>query len=48
VRVHRSFIVRLDRIKEIDHSNVIMEDDKKVVPVGGSYKEILQDRLNMI
>ncbi|MDP4663101.1 MAG: response regulator [Salibacteraceae bacterium] len=48
VRVHRSFIVRLDRIKEIDHSNVIMEDDKKVVPVGGSYKELLQDRLNMI
>lgn len=48
VRVHRSFIVRLDKIKEIDHSNVIMESDKKVIPVGGSYKEILQQRLNMI
>jgi DNA-binding LytR/AlgR family response regulator len=48
VRVHRSFIVRLDKIKEIDHSNVIMESDKKVIPVGGSYKDILQQRLNMI
>lgn len=48
VRVHRSFIVRLDKIKEIDHSNVVLENEKKVVPVGGSYKEILQQRLNMI
>lgn len=48
VRVHRSFIVRLDRIKEIDHSNVVLEDDKKTVPVGGSYKDLLQERLNML
>lgn len=48
VRVHRSFIVRLDKIKEIDHSNVIMDNDKKVIPVGGSYKETLQERLNLI
>jgi len=48
IRVHRSFIVRMDKIKEIDHSNVILENDKKVVPVGGSYKELLQQRLNLI
>lgn len=48
IRVHRSFIVRLDKIKEIDHSNVVLENDKKVVPVGGSYKELLQQRINMI
>lgn len=48
VRVHRSFIVRLDKIKEIDHANVVLDNDKKVIPVGGSYKEILQDRINMI
>jgi len=48
IRVHRSFIVRMDKIKEIDHSNVILENDKKVIPVGGSYKEVLQQRLNLI
>jgi len=48
VRVHRSFIVRLDKIKEIDHSNVVMENDKKIIPVGGSYKDALQQKLNTI
>jgi DNA-binding LytR/AlgR family response regulator len=48
VRVHRSFIIRIDKIKEIDHSNVVMDQDKKVIPVGGSYKELLQERLNLI
>lgn len=48
IRVHRSFIVRMDKIKEIDHSNVLLENDKKVIPVGGSYKDLLQQRLNLI
>lgn len=48
VRVHRSFIIRIDKIKEIDHSNVVMENDKKVIPIGGSYKDTLQERLNLI
>ena len=48
IRVHRSFIVRIDKIKEIDHSNIVLENDKKTVPVGGSYKDLLQQRINMI
>ena len=48
IRVHRSFIVRIDKIKEIDHSNVVLENDKKTVLVGGSYKNLLQQRINMI
>ena len=48
VRVHRSFIIRLDKIKEIDHANVVMDNDKKIIPVGGSYKDLLQERLNLI
>ena len=48
IRVHRSFIIRLDKIKEIDHNNVVLENDKKIVPVGGSYKELLQQRIKMI
>ena len=48
VRVHRSFIIRIDKIKEIDHSNVVMDNDKKIIPVGGSYKDLLQERINLI
>jgi two-component system response regulator LytT len=48
VRVHRSFIIRIDKIKEIDHSNVVMDNDKKIIPVGGSYKELLRERINLI
>lgn len=48
VRVHRSFILRIDKIKEIDHSNVVLDNDKKIIPVGGSYKDLLQERINLI
>jgi two-component system, LytTR family, response regulator LytT len=48
IRVHRSFIVRLDKIASIDHPNIIMENDKKVIPIGGSYKDDLVNRLNLI
>jgi DNA-binding LytR/AlgR family response regulator len=48
VRVHRSFIVRIDKIVAIDHSNVILENDKKQVPIGGSYKEELQSKINQV
>ena len=48
IRVHRSFIVRLDKITAIEQSNLILENDKKVIPVGGSYKDDLQKRLNLV
>jgi DNA-binding LytR/AlgR family response regulator len=48
VRVHRSFIVRLDKIVAIDHSNVILEDDKKEIPIGGSYKEELEKKIRQL
>lgn len=48
IRVHRSFIVRIDKIVAIDHSNLIIEDDKKQIPIGGSYKEDLQKKLNLV
>ncbi len=47
-RIHRSFIARLDKIQSIDSQNVILEDDKKVIPVGGAYKDELLQRLNML
>jgi len=48
LRVHRSFIVRLDKIASIEQPNIILENDKKVIPIGGSYKEELVKRINLI
>jgi DNA-binding LytR/AlgR family response regulator len=48
IRVHRSFIVRLDKIAAIEYPNLHLEKDKKIVPIGGSYKDELMDRLNLI
>ncbi len=47
VRVHRSYIIRKEKIIAIEQPNVIMElGDKKVtVPIGGSYKDDLMDSL---
>ncbi|MCC6837662.1 MAG: response regulator [Bacteroidia bacterium] len=48
IRVHRSFIVRIDKIVAIEQPNLILEDDKKLIPIGGSYKDDLANRLNMV
>jgi len=48
IRVHRSFIVRIDKISAIDYPNLVMEDDKKIIPIGGSYKDDLNSRLKFV
>lgn len=48
IRVHRSFIVRLDKIASIDFPNLFLEDEKKMIPIGGSYREELSNRINTI
>ena len=48
LRAHRSFIVRVDKIVAIENHNIVLEKDKKQVPIGGSYKDELLQRLNMI
>lgn len=48
MRVHRSFIVRVDKITAIENQNLVLEKDKKIVPIGGSYKDELIQRLNMV
>lgn len=48
VRVHRSFIVRIDKIVAIEQPNLILEDDKKLIPIGGSYKDALSKCLNIV
>ncbi len=48
LRVHRSFIVRLDKIAAIEQPNLVLENDKKVIPIGGSYKDELSNRINLV
>ena len=45
-RIHRSFIVRLDRIASIRPPEVILEDEKGSIPIGESYQSKLMKRLN--
>jgi two-component system response regulator LytT len=48
IRVHRSFIVRLDKIVAIEQPNLILEDEKKPIPIGGSYKDDLAKKINQV
>lgn len=45
-RVHRSFIVRIDRISDIEDTMIVI--DREVIPIGASYREALLRRLNTL
>lgn len=46
VRVHRSYIVRIDQIDAIEDKTISV--GKKIIPVGGTYFENLMKKLNLI
>lgn len=46
-RVHRSYIIRLDAIEEIE-DNTLLLPGNKFVPVGKSYRNRLLERLNLL
>ena len=46
VRVHRSHIVRIDQIKDIEDSTLVI--DGKVIPIGGSYYDALIERIQTL
>ena len=48
LRVHRSYIVRLDKIATIEYPNLTLEKVDKVIPIGGSYRDDLNDRINLV
>ncbi len=50
VRVHRSFIVNIGKIKVIEDNSVVIktENGSKVIPIGKSYKDKLMDDINLI
>lgn len=48
VRVHKSFIVRLDKIFSIKYTSLIIENSMKELPIGNFYRKDLYGRLNML
>jgi two-component system, LytTR family, response regulator LytT len=48
VRIHRSFIVRIDKIHSIKYPDLIIEGKMKVLPIGGLYKKNLFERINSL
>lgn len=48
MRVHRSFIVRLDKIQAVEEGEITVEQSGRKVPIGGSYLGKVRDRLDPI
>ena len=46
IRVQRSFIVRLDKVKSISDNYIIIKD--KEIHIGKSYKEEFSKRINFL
>ncbi len=46
-RVHRSYIIRVDAIQEIEDNTLVLPDGK-LIPIGKSYRNGLLERLNML
>lgn len=45
-RIHRSYILNINKIKSIEGNMAILEDMDKKIPIGGSYRESLFTELN--
>jgi DNA-binding LytR/AlgR family response regulator len=48
LRIHRLFIVRIDKISAIEHPNLHLENNKKTLPIGGSYYDDLKRRIKLV
>jgi two-component system response regulator LytT len=48
MRVHRSYIINLNAIESIKHSNITIEGMDKEIPIGGSYKDALASKINLL
>ena len=46
MRVHRSWMVNVNRVDSIDKSNLVVNDEK--IPVGKNYKKTVQATFKLI
>jgi len=47
IRIHRSYITRLDQIESIEDNMILLSNGTKL-PLGGSYKESLMEKLKFL
>jgi DNA-binding LytR/AlgR family response regulator len=47
-RLHRSYIVNMDKIASISGGDVILADINKEIPVGGNYRDEFGERINIL
>ena len=45
MRIHRSYIINLDKIREVKKNHVVLVDDVSL-PIGDNYKDTFMDYLN--
>ncbi|NRA12005.1 MAG: response regulator [Crocinitomicaceae bacterium] len=48
IRVHRSYIIRLDKLATIEYPNLTLENIDKVIPIGGSYRDDLNRKIKTV
>ena len=48
MRVHRSYIINLSSIESIKSSNITITGIDKEIPIGGSYKNALANKINLL
>lgn len=48
LRAHRSFIVNMDHVGSIQNNNLIINEVKKEIPIGGSYKDAVASVINLL
>lgn len=47
-RIHRSFIVNMDKISSIQGSDLVLADLNKQIPIGNLYKDEFGERVNVL
>ncbi len=48
VRVHKSYIVRIDKIAYVRYPNIMIQDKMKLLQIGATYKENVFKQLNVL
>jgi len=48
IRVHRSYIIRLDKLATIEYPNLTLENIDKVILIGGSYRDDLNKKIKTV
>ena len=48
LRIHRSYLIRIDQIRTIEHEQVFLRDLPKPLPIGPSYKQNLIESLKLV